>query len=118
VNLDLQRLAADGFVLVRSFADAKTALELRALYTDDARFRSRVVMERHAFGRGEYKYFAHPLPDTIAQLRERLYAALVPVANDWAQRLSLGIAFPHSHGEFLESCFTSDQRRPTPLLIK
>lgn len=116
--MDLSALESDGFTLVTSFVDSDTANELRALYDGDARFRSRVVMERHAFGRGEYKYFANPLPPAIAGMRERLYAALVPVANAWASRMHLNVTFPATHPEFLERCFDSKQSRPTPLLLK
>ncbi|HEY1974972.1 MAG TPA: 2OG-Fe(II) oxygenase [Candidatus Baltobacteraceae bacterium] len=116
--IDLSTLDTDGFALVPSFIDPDVANDLRAMYDDDARFRSRVVMQRHAFGRGEYKYFANPIPQAIAGLRERLYAALVPFANAWASRLHLDMTFPSTHREFVERCFASDQRRPTPLLLK
>lgn len=116
--MDLSNLDTDGFALVPSFIDSDAAVELRAMYHDDARFRSRVVMQRHAFGRGEYKYFANPLPRIVIDLRERLYAALVPIANAWASRLRLDVGFPPTHREFVERCFASKQRRPTPLLLK
>ena len=116
--MDLSALDSDGFALVPSFLDLHVANELRSLYDDDARFRSRVVMQRHAFGRGEYKYFANPLPPAVADMREELYAALVPIANAWAAQLHLNVVFPASHREFVERCFESEQRRPTPLLLK
>ncbi|HKE37622.1 MAG TPA: 2OG-Fe(II) oxygenase [Candidatus Baltobacteraceae bacterium] len=116
--MDLSNLASDGFAIVPSFLEPHAANELRALYEDDARFRSRIVMQRHAFGRGEYKYFANPLPPAIADMRERLYAALAPTANDWAAQLRSDAAFPLTLAEFLERCFASEQRRPTPLLLK
>jgi hypothetical protein len=116
--MDLCALESDGFALVRSFFEPDAAKELRALYDDETRFRSRIVMQRHAFGRGEYKYFANPLPPAVAEVRERLYAALVPYANAWASRLRLNVGFPPSHREFLKRCFESEQRRPTPLLLK
>ncbi|HZZ00713.1 MAG TPA: 2OG-Fe(II) oxygenase [Candidatus Baltobacteraceae bacterium] len=117
--MNLSALATDGFALVPSFIESDTANELRAMYDDDAAaFRSRIVMQRHAFGRGEYKYFANPLPPAIGELRERLYAALAPTANEWASQLRLNVTFPSALGEFLERCFASDQRRPTPLLLK
>lgn len=116
--MDLSTLDSQGFALVPSFLKPDVAVELRAMYDDDARFRSRVIMQRHAFGRGEYKYFGNPLPPAIAELREELYAALVPIANAWASRLRLDVDFPPSHGEFVERCLASDQRRPTPLLLK
>ena len=116
--MNLSALHADGFALVPGFLQPGAAEAMRALYDDDDRFRSRVVMQRHAFGRGEYKYFAHPLPAPIAQMRERLYAALVPTANAWTSELRLGVTFPPTLAEFLERCFASEQRRPTPLLLK
>ena len=116
--MDLSALESDGFALIPSFLESDVANELRAMYDDDRRFRSRIVMQRHAFGRGEYKYFANPLPAPIAQMRERLYAALVSVANAWAPRLRLNVTFPATHREFVERCFDSKQHRPTPLLLK
>ena len=116
--MDLTALHSDGFALVPAFVAPETADELRAIYDDDARFRSRVVMQRHAFGRGEYKYFANPLPPAIAHMRERLYAELAPVANAWAPALHLKTSFPATHREFVERCFDSEQRRPTPLLLR
>lgn len=116
--MDLSLVESDGFALVPSFLDADTAGELRALYDDDTRFRSRIVMQRHAFGRGEYKYFANPLPPAILAMRERLYASLAPIANAWASRLRLNVSFPETHRDFVERCLRSEQRRPTPLLLK
>jgi uncharacterized protein len=98
-----------------------TPVECRALiasYDDDARFRSKVVMARHGFGRGEYRYFAYPLPTRVAQLRETLYPHLVPIANRWNERLRSEVRFPPTHGEFLKRCHDAGQTRPTPLLLK
>jgi len=116
VNLD--GLEDAGFALVPSFVDRVEAERLRALYSDDARFRSRIVMERHRFGRGEYKYFRDPLPPFVENLRRRLYAALLPSARDWSQRLGFDATFPDTLDGFLERCHASKQRRPTPLLLK
>jgi len=110
-------LDRDGFALLRNFVDSTTAVELRSMYAQDERFRSRVVMERHAFGKGEYKYFANPLPPAIAALREKLYAMLLPAANEWAARLG-GKPFPSTHQEFLSVCFASEQKRPTALMLR
>ena len=87
-------------------------------YDDDALFRSRVVMSHHGFGRGEYRYFAYPLPDIVSQLRERLYEGLVRTANDWRQAIGAQRPFPTGHAEFLERCREAGQRRPTPLLLR
>jgi uncharacterized protein len=113
-----QSLERDGYVLVRGFVDRDSAVTFRSLYSDDSLFRSRIVMERHAFGRGEYKYFADPLPPRVQQLREELYRELVPIANSWMQKLGMKAAFPTSHQEFLATCFESGQKHPTALLLK
>jgi hypothetical protein len=91
---------------------------LAALYPVDRLFRSRVVMARHGFGSGEYRYFAYPLPADIAALREVFYARLAPVANAWNVRLGLEQRFPASHAEYLARCHAASQTRPTPLLLK
>lgn len=91
---------------------------LAALYAQDAPFRSRVVMQRHGFGSGEYKYFAAPLPDLVASLRSNVYARLAPVANDWYARMGLAPRFPAAHADFVARCHAAGQWRPTPLLLK
>lgn len=94
---------------------------LRARYDEPApgpTFRSRVVMSRHGFGRGEYKYFAYPLPAIIAQLRESYYPRLVPIANRWQAKMGLSARFPPSHREFVARCHAAGQGRPTPLLLR
>ncbi|HUP68029.1 MAG TPA: 2OG-Fe(II) oxygenase [Sphingomicrobium sp.] len=92
--------------------------DLIAAYDEDARFRSRVVMARHGYGRGEYRYFAYPLPGLVGRIRERLYAALLPTANRWREALGQGDPFPASYGEFIEACHAAGQARPTPLLLR
>ena len=91
---------------------------LAALYPDDSHFRSRVVMGRHGFGRGEYKYFSYPLPDLIAQLRPALYAQLPGIANRWNEAMGIDIRYPDGHEAFLKRCHDAGQTRPTPLLLQ
>jgi uncharacterized protein len=89
-----------------------------SLYYDDAPFRSRVVMARHGFGRGEYRYFAYPLPELVAALRSLLYMRLAPIANSWHERMGLTVRFPADHTSFLTRCHAAGQARPTPLLLR
>ena len=89
-----------------------------AVYPDDRVFRSRVVMARHGFGRGEYKYFRYPLPHLVECLRTNLYPRLAPVANRWNERLRSDVRYPERHAEFLKRCHDAGQRRPTPLLLQ
>lgn len=113
-----EELDAKGFALVPGFLDAQTCVALRALYNDASLFRSRVVMERHAFGRGEYQYFANPLPPRVRELRESLYATLAPIANEWMQLLGSERRFPLEHQGFLDECLASEQTKPTALLLR
>ncbi len=92
--------------------------ELIALYDDDARFRSTVVMARHGFGSGEYRYFDRPLPGLVSCLRERLYERLLPTANHWRAALGVGAPFPETHRDFLKLCHAAGQTKPTPLLLR
>jgi hypothetical protein len=91
---------------------------LAALYPNPALFRSTVVMERHGFGRGEYKYFDYPLPDVVGALRSALYRELAPLANRWHQALGIDTSYPAEHAEFLARCHAAGQTRPTPLLLR
>ena len=91
---------------------------LAALYSDDARFRSRVVMERHNFGRGQYKYFRYPLPENISELRISLYPHLQPIANRWNELMGIDLRYPPQHADYLGRCHEAGQSRPTPLLLE
>jgi hypothetical protein len=85
---------------------------------DERRFRSRVVMSRHGFGQGEYRYFAYPLPDLIQELRTAIYPYLMTVANSWNERMKIDVRYPKTHKEFLDRCRAAGQARPTPLLLQ
>ena len=111
-------LSARGSAVIERLVSPEECRALAALYPDDAHFRSRVVMRRHGFGEGEYKYFAYPLPPLIAGLRTALYAKLAPVANDWNARMGIAMRYPERHADFLTRCHDAGQRRPTPLLLQ
>lgn len=91
---------------------------LAGLYDRDSRYRSRVVMSRHGFGRGEYKYFAYPLPEPIATLRSTIYPHLAPIANRWMQAMGMDTRYPTAHAAFIERCHAAGQLRPTPLILQ
>ena len=111
-------LDAHGCAVLERLLAPETCAALAALYPDDGHFRSRVVMGRHGFGRGEYKYFSYPLPETIDGLRTALYARLSPVANRWNEALRLDVRYPTEHRDFLARCHAAGQRKPTPLLLR
>jgi hypothetical protein len=112
------RLDATGWALLPGLLSPAECAATAALYDDDARFRSHVIMARHGFGQGEYKYFAHPLPDLVTELRGALYPRLVSVANRWHEALGLAVRFPPTHAAFLRRCHDAGQKRPTPLLLR
>ena len=111
-------LDQQGCAVLKSLLTADQCRALAALYPDDGHFRSRIVMARHGFGRGEYKYFSYPLPDPIATLRPQLYARLVSIANRWNQTMGIAISYPGDHDAFLRRCHEAGQTRPTPLLLQ
>ncbi|HEX2114320.1 MAG TPA: 2OG-Fe(II) oxygenase [Alphaproteobacteria bacterium] len=111
-------LYARGYTVIGPLLDRATCRDLAAHYERDDAFRSRVVMQRHAFGRGEYKYFRYPLPKPVEALRHALYPRLVPVANRWRAALKEEGRFPPTLAAYLDQCHTAGQTRPTPLLLK
>ena len=113
-----EELEASGSAVLPRLLSPEECREISSSYPDDSRFRSRVVMSRHGFGRGEYKYFAHPLPPLVLGLRAALYPRLVGVANRWNEALRESARFPASHEEFLARCRAAGQTRPTPLLLR
>jgi hypothetical protein len=120
-GLDWHRIGGDldahGCAVVRGLLSAEECAALAATYADDARFRSRVVMARHGFGRGEYKYFGHPLPELVVDLRTTLYPPLARIANAWNQAMGIAVRYPDALGDFLARCHRAGQRQPTPLLL-
>ena len=111
-------LDAQGCAVLRGLLAPEECSALAAMYPEDGRFRSRVIMSRHGFGRGEYKYFSYPLPDPISELRPALYAGLAGIANRWNEAMGIDVRYPASHAAFLERCHDAGQRRPTPLLLQ
>ena len=107
-----------GCALLPALLDADDCTATAALYACEEGFRSRVVMQRHGYGRGEYRYFAYPLPDMVTGLREHFYPVLGPIANRWHQAMGLAPRFPATHTEFLQRCHAAGQTRPTPLLLQ
>jgi uncharacterized protein len=111
-------LDAHGCAVTPQLLTPEECEELAGLYASDAPFRSRVIMARHGFGRGEYKYFAYPLPDPIAELRTALYPPLAGIANRWNEAMGIEVGYPASHHAYLDRCHKAGQPRPTPLLLQ
>ena len=106
--MDWQRLATDldahGYAVVSTVLTPQACAELARMYASEAMFRSRIVMARHSFGRGEYQYFAYPLPEMVATLRQLLYRRLAGIANRWNEALGIDVRFPDDHAAFLKRC--------------
>jgi uncharacterized protein len=111
-------LEAQGWSVLRDLLTSAECDGLASLYAQEEGFRSRVVMARHGFGKGEYRYFSYPLPPLIQSLRTALYPRLAPLANRWHERMGMDVRFPAEHAEFIARCAASGQSRPTPLLLQ
>jgi len=111
-------LDAQGWAILPDLLSAGECDGVAGLYDEEQRFRSRIVMARHGFGRGEYRYFAYPLPPLVEDLRTSLYPRLAPIANRWHELMGLKARFPADHAAFLERCHAASQTRPTPLLLR
>src|SRR5262249_52536296 len=107
-----------GNAVVEGLLDTEECRSLAALHPDERHFRSRVVMSRHGFGRGEYQYFSYPLPKLIGSLRAAFYPLLAPIANRWNDSLEIPVRYPAQHAEFLARCVKAGQTRPTPLMLQ
>ncbi len=121
-RLDWERIATDldrhGCAVAAAVLSAEECEALTRLYDEDARFRSHIIMARHGFGRGEYKYFADPPPDLVVNLRTALYPPLAAIANRWNERMGIDVVYPPAHAAFLDRCHRTGQTRPTPLLLR
>ena len=121
-TIDWNGVATDldsrGWAMLNAILQPRECDAVAALYPQDAGFRSRVVMARHGFGRGEYKYFSYPLPGLVAELRSALYPGLSPVANRWNELMGIDVRYPDGHAAFIERCHKAGQCRPTPLLLQ
>src|SRR5262245_1896117 len=120
--LDWARLTADlaarGNAVVERVLSVEQCRVLAGTYAENQPFRSRVIMGRHGFGRGEYKYFTYPLPNVVSELRTALYPHLAPIANDWNEKLGIDVEYPRTHDALLKRCHQAGQTLPTPLLLQ
>ena len=112
------QLDTQGYAVVGPLLSGKQSAELRRGFAHDALYRKHIVMEKHGYGRGEYKYFAYPLPAAVAELRASLYPPLAEVANRWSQSLGKEVTYPADHASFLARCHAAGQERPTPLVLR
>jgi uncharacterized protein len=121
-GLDWKMIASDldrqGWSVLPKLLTADQSDAISGMYGDTPVFRSHIVMARHGFGKGEYRYYSYPLPDIVQELRTGLYSKLTPIANAWHDRMGVDVHFPATHAEFLERCHAAGQRRPTPLLLQ
>ena len=112
-DLDLQ-----GFAVLPGLLQPEDCDRIAGLYDQPGGFRSQVIMARHGFGRGEYRYFSYPLPPMVQGLRERMWPYLAPIANRWHEAMGMAVRFPETHAGFLDRCHEAGQQRPTPLLLR
>ena len=113
-----EHLDAYGWAMLEKLLTAGECQAIARLYADHGQFRSHIVMARHGFGRGEYKYFKYPLPEAVAGLRTALYRRLAPIANQWNAAMGIDVRYPDTHGDFIARCHQAGQTRPTPLLLQ
>jgi hypothetical protein len=111
-------LDAHGCAVIGPLLTPAECRAIAGMYASEEPFRSRIVMARHGFGRGEYKYFAYPLPPTVAALRAALYPPLAAIANRWSEQLGLELRYPAEHADYLARCHAAGQGKPTPLLLQ
>jgi hypothetical protein len=111
-------LDADGFAVIAGLLEAEACAAIARFYPEEDRFRSRINMARHGFGRGEYKYFAYPLPPLVGELREALYPPLAAIANHWNVAMGVDVRYPGTLAEYLDRCHRAGQTKPTPLVLR
>jgi uncharacterized protein len=104
--------------VIEGLLDPEECGAIAAMYYEDERFRSRIVMGRHGFGRGEYRYFTYPLPEVVAELRTSVYPHLAPIADRWNEAMGIELRYPSEHADFLARCHAAGQEEPTPLLLR
>jgi hypothetical protein len=107
-----------GYAVIEKLVTSEECDALARLYPEDEIFRSRIVMERHGFGRGEYQYFNYPLPGIISELRTSIYTKLAPIANRWNEAMKIDVRYPPQHADYIRRCHKAGQLRPTPLLLQ
>ena len=113
-----EQLDTYGWALLGGMLSAEECQAITALYDESGIFRKQIIMARHGFGRGEYKYYDYPLPSIISDLRSSLYPRLAPIADRWSEAMGLDVRYPREHSAFVERCHAAGQTRPTPLLLK
>jgi uncharacterized protein len=113
-----RELDVEGNAIVKGILSPDECEEIRGFYEDEDLFRSQIVMERHGFGRGEYRYFSYPLPGLIGALRSDVYPHLVPIANRWNEAMGIDVRYPATHADFIQRCHQAGQNKPTPLILK
>ena len=113
-----RELDEQGNAVIEGVLSSDECRSIASLYEHDGLFRSRIVMQQHGFGRGEYKYFKYPLPELVAELRTAAYPPLASIANQWNTALRIDSRFPEVHAEFLERCHRDGQNKPTPLVLR
>jgi hypothetical protein len=111
-------LDADGCALIPGLIKDAECNAIAGLYDDDRFFRSRVIMARHGYGKGEYKYFRYPLPEIVSELRTHIYPHLAPIANRWNRAMTIDVSYPDAHADFVKRCHAAGQCRPTPLILE
>ena len=115
IDADLNNFGA---AVLKKLLTPEQCRDIAVLYPREEYFRSHIHMARHGFGRGEYRYFKYPLPALIGDLRTALYARVAPLANEWNERMHIGVRYPEKHTDYLKLCHAAGQTRPTPLLLQ